>query len=122
MGILGKKKKKEEELPVEEEEDTSDYDEKIAELNAKIAALGKKADKAVAKKEVQPKGKFSLDDGEMALAVQALAERPELKVFNDFIIGQKIASIIQSYNEAVGETTKDGIQSSEDTDEELPTE
>lgn len=55
----------------------------------------------------QTEGKFSLNENEMALAVNALAERPELKVYNDFIVGQAIAKILEDYNKTVGK--KEGL-------------
>ncbi len=74
------------------------------------------------KKTKEPKeekiGKFSLNEGEMALAVNALAASEEFKVYQQMVIGQQIAEIITSYNKAVGE--KDEVPSSEDTEEELP--
>ncbi len=69
------------------------------------------------KKEEKPEGKFSLKEGEMALAVNALAASEEFKVYQQMVIGQQIAEIITSYNKAIGE--KSEVPSSEDT-EELP--
>jgi len=91
-----KKKKEEEELKA-----------RLQEL--KDEELDKEPEKPKLPEKETP-GEFSLDEQEMDLAVTALAERPELKVYNDFIIGQKIAAIITEYNKVVG---KNEVQSSE---------
>ena len=102
-----KKKKK--------EDTAEELKQKLAELEGENGALPtaeveepkteEKQPKKKAKKENEPQGEteedYSLDKTEIALAVNVLAERPELKVYNDFVIGQKIADIINSYNKAV---------------------
>ena len=116
-----KQKPVEELLPEQEEQEEGTeegYAEKIKELDTKIAALGKKADKAITK-EPETKGEFSLDGNEMALAVNALASSEEFKLYQQMVIGQQIAGIIAEYNKVVG-GKKDEIPSSEDTEEELP--
>ena len=64
-----------------------------------------------------PKGEFSLNENEMALAVNALAASEEFKLYQQMVIGQQIAEIIDGYNKAVG--GKDEVPS-EDTEEKLP--
>ncbi len=53
------------------------------------------------KKQPEPTGKFSLSEGEMALAVNALAASEEFKIYQQMVIGQQIAKIITDYNAAV---------------------
>ena len=127
--MFGKKKKKpieeaevEETLPTGEEEEETDNEAILAELNEQIAKLSKKAKKpkkAVtieAPQEKEPKGEFSLDRNEMALAVNALANSEEFKLYRQMVIGQQVAVIIEGYNKVVG--GKSEISSSEDTEEE----
>lgn len=97
-------KEPEETLPVaddEENDQKSQYDEKIAELNERIKALDKKATKAINKEETL--GEFSLDENEMALAVNALANSEPFKLYRQMVLGQQIAKIIDGYNKVVGE-------------------
>ncbi len=89
------------------------------EEEAKTKAWLKKNKEAAEKKEEKPEGKFSLNEGEMALAVNALAASEEFKVYQQMVIGQQIAEIITSYNKAVGEKQSE-VPSSEDTEEQLP--
>ena len=108
--VWGKKKAKkveeEDELPMgaeEEDEATKgDYNAKIKELDARIAKLDKKAGKAIEKNQEQG-GEFNLNEEEMALAVNALANSEEFKIYRQMIVGQKIAEIIGSYNKVIGE-------------------
>lgn len=115
-----KKKKKEEELPEaeEQEEGQNEYEDKIAELNAKIRALGKKADKVVESEKSM--GEFSLNENEMALAVNALASSEEFKVYQQMVIGQQIAVIIQEYNKVIG-GKKSEVSTDEEENPQLPT-
>ena len=96
MGLLGKKKKEEpkettEELPKEElpKEELPKEELPKEEL------------------PVEKKGNFNLNDDEMALAVNALAQSEEFKVYQQMVIGQQIAEIIQSYNAAVKKKQED---------------
>lgn len=124
MGILGKKKKKKEtaeelkarlkELEGEPEEEAEELPEEEQEEDIEELPQGpKKKKKAIAKEE--PKGKFSLNDEEMALAVNALMNSEEFKVYQQMVIGQRIAEIIEGYNKVI--RSKNG-----EKEEELPTE
>ncbi len=70
------------------------------------------------KAEQEPKGEFSLNEEEMALAVNALASSEEFKVYQQMVIGQQIANIITSYNKAVG--GKSEVQEDTNEEETLP--
>jgi len=58
-------------------------------------------DKLPDKGEEEQEGEFKLSDEEMQLAIRSLAERPELKVYNDFIVGQSIASMLVEYEKVM---------------------
>ncbi len=60
--------------------------------------------------EVKP---FTLNDADMGLAIEAMMGRPELKVYNDWVIGQEFSRIIQGYNKEVKEQLPDEEQSQE---------
>ena len=111
--VLPEAPEPEEELPEapepEEETNTTEYEETIEELNAKIKALKNKKPK-----KEEKIGSFSLDAEEMTLAVNALADSEEFKAYQQMVIGQQIAEIIAAYNKVVGEKSE-----SEDA-EELP--
>lgn len=98
----------EEKLPEadDEEEDVNprDYDKKIAEIDEKLAALNKVAGRTLPTKEA--KEEFKLDEEEAAMAVNALASSEEFKIYQQNMIGQKIAGIIYRYNKAVKEDEK----------------
>lgn len=49
----------------------------------------------------EDKGNFSLSMEDMGLVVGVMAERPELKVYNDFIVGQRMAEMIRTYQNAL---------------------
>ena len=125
--VFGKKKKKkiepiEETLPQADDEteeiDHEEYKAKMKEMNDKIKALDRKATKAVDAEEAGSGGEFSLDDGEMALAVNALANSAEFKTYQQMAIGQQIAEIIKGYNKVV-KVRQNEVQSGEDTEEDL---
>ena len=101
-----KKKKKKEEIVQPEE--VPEAEELLPE-----APKPKKAKEP--KVETEPKGEFSLSENEMALAVNALANSEEFKLYQQMVIGEQAAQIIAAYNKAVGD--KSEVQ--EDT-EELP--
>ena len=94
----------------QEEQDEQEEDEELPEASQQI-----KKKKEIQTKE-KPKGEFSLNEGEMALAVNALASSEEFKVYRQMVVGQQIAEIIDGYNKAV--RSKSGTSS----EEELPTE
>jgi len=94
----------------QEEQEDQEEDEELPEAPQQI-----KKKKEIQTKE-KPKGEFSLNEGEMALAVNALASSEEFKVYRQMVIGQQIAEIIDGYNKVV--RRKNG----ESSEEELPTE
>ena len=124
--MFGKKKKKVEvpEPPMPEEglpeaEDTSDEpiaddeeDNEVAKLTKKLDELKKKKVKAKEKEEkleeqeedveeeLEEATGFKLNQEEMGLAVNALASTEEFKVFQQFMVGQRIAQLIEVYNKA----------------------
>ena len=117
----GRKKKKEtaeelkarlKELEGEAEEETKETEEgSEEEKEEEQLPTGDEPPKDEKKKlpkeeKEEPKGNFNLSAEEMALAVNALAERPELKVYQDFIVGQQIAEIISRYNAAIPKDEK----------------
>ena len=122
-----KKKKKKEETAEElkarlkeleestEEEDQEEQDEQEEDEELPEAPQQIKKKKEIQTKE-KPKGEFSLNENEMALAVNALASSEEFKVYRQMVVGQQIAEIIDGYNKAV--RSKSGTSS----EEELPTE
>ena len=68
------------------------------------------------KKVEKPKGAFSLSLDEMALAVNALANSEEFKIYQQMLIGQQAAEIIAAYNQVVGGKSEEP----RDTGEDLP--
>ena len=69
--------------------------------------------------EEEPAGEFNLDESEMLLAVNALVNSEEFKIYRQLLVGQQIAKIVDGYNKVIRE--KNEIQGNpEDTDEELP--
>ena len=70
------------------------------------------------KAEPETKGEFSLNENEMALAVNALANSEEFKLYQQMVIGQQVADIIAAYKEAVG--GKSEVPSEDTGEEELP--
>ena len=58
--------------------------------------------KKVEESTLEVKGEFSLTKEEMTLAVNALANSEEFKVYQQMVIGQQAAEIIAAYNEAIG--------------------
>ncbi len=60
--------------------------------------------------EIKP---FTLNDADMGLAIEAMMGRPEVKTYNDCLIGQEFARIIQGYNKKVKEQPPDEEQSQE---------
>ena len=69
-----------------------------------------------AAKKAEPEGKFSLNENEMALAVNALANSEEFKLYQQMVIGEQVAQIIAAYKESVGGKS----ETPEDTEEGLP--
>ena len=124
---MWKKKKKieepqEETLPEADDEtedtdepDVTKYDKKIEELNAKIVELSKKTNKIAEKKEKKQDGEFNLSEEEMALAINALANSEEFKLYRQMVIGQQIAAMITEYNNVV--SGRHGKEQEEDSDE-----
>jgi len=94
----------------QEEQEDQEEDEELPEAPQQI-----KKKKEIQTKE-KPKGEFSLNENEMALAVNALASSEEFKVYRQMVIGQQIAGLIDGYNKVV--RRKNG----ESSEEELPTE
>jgi len=109
---FGKKKKKEtaEELKARLKELEGEPEEEDEDLDTLPEPL-----ESLKKKEVKKKsGEFNLDQNEMALAVNALANSEEFNLYRKMVVGQQIAKIVADYNEAVG--GKSGVPS-EDTEE-----
>lgn len=117
----------------EQEEQEQDVDSKLAELNKKIEALksmqvDKELDKIKQAPEEQeeededlppqkPKqkiaqGVFNLNAEEMSLAVNALASSQEFKIYQQVMLGQRIFSVIQSYQQYV-QANKDDVSEEE---------
>ena len=80
----------------EDDVDDEDEDDVLPEAPASMKDSQDKVKVVKAKK-----GKFNLSDTEMALAVNALADREEFILYKKMVVGQKIAEIIESYNTAV---------------------
>ena len=120
MGILGRKKKKETaaelkaklvELEGEPEAEQEEEGEELLPPPIEKEEKPKKEKKVgEATLEVKP---FILNDADMGLAIETMMGRPELKVYNDYIIGQEFARIIQGYNKKVKEQLPDEEQSQE---------
>ncbi len=51
--------------------------------------------------EQESKGNFSLTEAEMTLAVNTLASSEEFKLYQQMVLGEEIAEIIQGYNAAI---------------------
>ncbi len=97
--MFRKKKKKEEVVQPEEVPEIEEPEEELPEppkppKKAKTKKLGEST--------LEVKGEFSLNSKEMALAVNALANSEEFKLYQQMVIGQQAADIIAAYNKAVG--------------------
>ncbi len=116
--MFKKKKKKEtaEELKAKLEE--LEDEPEVGEEGLDILPEPPKPPKNLKVAKVEPKGEFSLNMDEMSLAVNALANSEEFKLYQQMVIGEQAAKIIAAYNKAVG--GESGVQ--EDTEEKLPTE
>lgn len=111
--VFGRKKKKKEiVLPMPEEEtgeteETEEklpqgYDEKMQEMDKRITGLKKlAASKQATTIEEQPTGEFSLNEEEMALSINALASSEEYKLYQQMVIGQQIATMIEGYRKVI---------------------
>ena len=97
---------------------------KIEELKSRLEELQKakapQPEPKPAPQIVQPKvGEFNLNLSEMSLAVNALASSQEFKVYEQMVLGQQIAKIIQGYNAVVKKMQEQQpTEEEEDVDEE----
>ena len=117
MGLLGKKKKEPvqetaEELrarlaeieglpePAEAPPVEEPSEEIPGELPPPVEQQVKPKEKKVGEAILETKGSYQLNDADTSLAIEALVGRPELKVYEECMIGQEFARIIQGYNKA----------------------
>lgn len=94
------RKKKIKEEPIEEEEIEEEPDEEEDALPTDDVEKVNKilSPKAKHKAEpVQEQGEFTLNGEEMGLAITALAERDEYKLYVQVMVGKKIADMIEAY-------------------------
>ena len=62
-----------------------------------------KKEKKVGEATLEVNDIFSLNSEDTSLVIEALVGRPELKVYNDYVVGKEFARIIQGYNKSVKE-------------------
>ncbi len=110
-----KKKETEEELKAKLAELESETE---GELQEPAPPKPPKKETKVEESTLEVKGDFSLNESEMALAVDALARSEEFKLYQQMVIGQQAAEIIATYNKVVG--GKSGMQPEDADEEELP--